>query len=151
MTFAPESGVPHVSDLPNDLIQQFGRPYMERFFVLGPHSRAPGLTARYHHILTSDSHHLHDHPWDFISVIITGSYVETTPTSEQEYGPGSVLIRKAEQLHRLTLPEGQTAWTFVLVGEVRRRWGFSTDDGWVHWSEYLNDHAPSQRAVSRDW
>jgi hypothetical protein len=136
LSVASEAGEPDVDGLPSDLISQFGAPYMERFFLLGDSNRASGMTARYHHILASDRADLHDHPWDFVSVILSGSYVETTPTSEREFGPGSVLVRSAEQLHRLTLPSGPV-WTFVVLSPPRRRWGFETADGWVHWSEYL--------------
>jgi hypothetical protein len=136
LSITTEGGAPDVSDLPSDLIKQAGEPYMRRYFLLGQGGQAPGSKARFHQILTSDLHALHDHPWDFVSVILSGSYVETTPTGEQEFGPGSVLVRTAEQLHRLTLPNGPV-WTFILVGPARRRWGFATDDGWVHWSEYL--------------
>jgi hypothetical protein len=136
LTVTTEGGVPDVSDLPSDLIEQAGEPYMRRYYLLGSSPQVPGSKARFHQILASDLADLHDHPWDFVSVILSGSYVETTPTSEQEFGPGSVLVRTAEQLHRLSLPNGPV-WTFIMVGPARRRWGFATDDGWVHWSEYL--------------
>lgn len=128
-------GQPDTTGLPSDLIEQDGAPYMERFFLIGADAQVPGSKARYHHILRSDQAALHDHPWDFVSVILSGSYVETTPDSEQEFGPGSVLVRKAEQLHRLTLRE--PAWTLIFVGPARRKWGFQTADGWVHWPTYL--------------
>lgn len=137
LSIKPEDGVPHVADLPSDLISQAGQPYMRRYFLLGAHSRAAGETARFHQILRSDLEVMHDHPWDFISVILHGTYTETTPTTEQTFGPGSVLVRKAEQLHRLTLPDGPV-WTFITMSHPRRRWGFQTDDGWMHWSAYLN-------------
>jgi hypothetical protein len=135
-------GIPDVSDLPSDLIEQFGQPYLRRHFLLGSNGRAPGSTSRFHEILRSDSADLHDHPWDFVTVILSGRYIESTPEGEQQFGPGSVLIRKAEQMHRLTLPDGPV-WTYITVGPVRRRWGFSTDDGWVHWSDYLEVTEPS--------
>lgn len=157
LSVRPEDGVPDVSDLPSDLIEQFGEPYMRRHFLLGADSRAPGSTARFHQILRSDVADLHDHPWDFISVILSGTYIETTPSSEQEFGPGSVLVRTAEQLHRLTLPSGPV-WTFITISPARRRWGFQTGDGWVHWSDYLATTGepsvpvkPRSVGVSRQW
>lgn len=140
-----ESGVPQVSDLPSDLIEQDGRPYMRRHYLLGAHNKTGGSTTRFHEILESDGLDLHDHPWDFVSIILSGSYVETTPDGdEHEYGPGSVLVRTAEQAHRLTLPGGPV-WTFVVLGPPRRRWGFHTDRGWVHWREHLNAQNASTR------
>lgn len=130
-------GQPDITGLPTDTIVSHGHDYMTRHYLVGsPH----GMSARYHHILTSDEDpHLHDHPWDFISVILAGSYVELTPDSETEYGPGSVLPRQAEQAHRLTLTK--PVWTFVITSPARRRWGFHTDDGWTPWQTYLGQAA----------
>lgn len=105
---------------------------MERYFVLGS-PRSPS-SVRFHHILRSDGQDCHDHPWDFMSVILDGSYTEHTPTSSTTHGTGSVLFRKAEALHRLTLDE--PVWTVVVTGPTRRPWGFQTERGWVHWSRY---------------
>jgi hypothetical protein len=136
VSFPSEGGVPVVDGLRSDLIEQGGEPYMRRHFLLGGGARARGTTARFHEILRSDTADMHDHPWDFVSVILSGRYVESTPDGEREFGPGSVLVRRAEQLHRLVLPAGPV-WTFVTVGPVRRRWGFATADGWVPWRRYL--------------
>lgn len=127
---------PDVSGLPRDVVEQFGRPYLERYFAVGRGPRSPGGGARFHRILRSDVADMHDHPWDFVSVIIAGRYVETTPHGEQEFRAGSVLVRRAEDRHRLTLPDGPV-WTFITVGPARRRWGFVTADGWVPWRRYL--------------
>ena len=148
LSVKPEDGVPHVTDLPSDLIKQFDQPYMERHYLIGQNR---GSSARFHHILQSDLADPHDHPWDFVSVILNGTYIETTPTSEQEYGPGSVLVRTAEQLHRLTLPNGPV-WTFVTVSSPRRRWGFHTSDGWVHWANYLKvTEQPEPEGNNQGW
>lgn len=133
LSFLRTDGVPDVSGLESDVITRRDIPYMERFFLLG--DRISGSSVRYHHIVDSDEGDLHDHPWDFISIILSGSYVETTPTGEKEFGTGSVLVRPAEQLHRLTLVS-DSVWTFVVLGPPRRRWGFQTSSGWVHWSDY---------------
>lgn len=128
-------GVPDVSGLSGDLIEQMGEPYMRRHFLLGQPNSGGG-TSRFHEILCSDRLELHDHPWDFLSVIMSGRYIERTPDGEQEWGAGSVLARRAEDLHRLTLPDGPV-WTLVVTGATRRRWGFDTPAGWVPWREHL--------------
>lgn len=127
-------GEPDVAGLPSDLIQTDGQDYMRRYFLLGGPT-IPGATARYHQILRSDGAHLHDHPWDFVSVILKGRYIETTPAGDTEYVAGCVLPRPAEALHRLALPDGPV-WTFVITSSARRAWGFATDDGWVPWRTY---------------
>lgn len=136
-------GIPNVDGLTTDHIDQQGRTYMERHYLLGQPVTG-GSTVRYHHILQSDTRDMHDHPWDFISIILDGTYTETTPDAEQSYGPGSVLVRKAEQLHRLTLTDGPV-WTLVILGQPRRPWGYQTSDGWIPWAQH-NEPCPS-----REW
>jgi len=123
----------------NDIMLD-GQLYMRRWRII--HTKWFGL--RLHNIVSSDSDRaLHDHPFDFISLILKGGYVEFTPprrtgwsSSEailcQWYGPGSVIKRKAEDLHRLKLLQEKPAWTLVLRGRMRREWGFVGEDGiWI--------------------
>lgn len=96
------------------------------------------FSARLHHLHSSDPGALHDHPWGFVSFIIKGSYVETTPEGTFLRKRWSVIRHKATDLHRLTIPgspNGQT-WSLVFFGRRTREWGFLTDDGWVPWYQY---------------
>lgn len=107
--------------------------YMERFWVF----RTRFLSARIHRILRSDhDRDLHDHPWDYATVILRGGYWEVTDAGKRWYGPGSVLFRRATHLHRLILPAGAPATTLFLHRRKSREWGFRTDGGWVHWRTY---------------
>lgn len=109
-----------------------GHLYMEHFYP------SPGdLSRRFHHIVSSDGQDLHDHPWDFVSVLLTGGYRETTPDGDTDYLAPCVIFRKAEALHRLTLLDGPM-WTWVVTGPVKRTWGFQTVGGWVDWKTYLS-------------
>lgn len=77
---------------------------------------------------------MHDHPWPFVSVILAGGYYEVTPakgwkdgegpTQRRWYGPGRVLTRPAEWIHRVEIPPGRDAWTLILRGRKERSWGF---------------------------
>lgn len=107
--------------------------YMERFWIF----RTRWVSARIHKILRSDhDRDLHDHPWDYAAVILRGGYWEVTDAGKRWYGPGSVLLRRAEHLHRLILPAGAPATTLFLHRAKSREWGFRTDGGWVHWRSY---------------
>ncbi len=145
--------------------------YMERWwlFRLGRfgegESGAYGfVSARVHHILRSDNdRHFHDHPWWFVTVILRGGYWEQRPVlnalgyvtdvEERWHGPGSILIRRASDLHRLVLPVGSTTWTLFVMGPKVQTWGFHVDGVKVPWREYLGaqgsefveetDHAPA--------
>jgi hypothetical protein len=117
-------GRPVVDGLPRDELRIGGELYMERFYV-------HGLAVRVHHIVMSDpGRALHDHPWDFSSELLVGSYREVTPFGERVYGPGCMVMRQAESLHRLVLLGGPV-WTLVRTGRPRRVWGFQTAEGWV--------------------
>jgi len=107
--------------------------YMERFWIF----RTPWLSARIHRILRSDhDRDLHDHPWDYASVILRGGYWEVTDAGRRWYGPGSVVFRRAQHLHRLVLPAGAPATTLFFHRPKSRDWGFRTTSGWVDWKTY---------------
>lgn len=131
MTIRFDGGCPDVAGLPGDLIRDAdGEPYMERWYV------SEDRSVRFHHILRSDpDRDLHDHPWDFTSFLLSGSYVEVSSSGERRFAAPVVLRREAEFAHRLILDDGPV-WSYVVTGPVRREWGFHAG-GWVPWYEYL--------------
>jgi hypothetical protein len=126
--------------------------YMRRWKFMP--ERWPGF--RVHQILLPDTdRELHDHPFSFVSFVLWGGYWEERPsglgygTVRAWHGPGSLLFRRAEDLHRLDLK--RPAWTFVLRGRYRREWGFLTRDrGWVPWHQFRSvaDPAPGRAESS---
>ena len=125
--------IPNVAGLSCDklLDSDFGE-YMRRYYI----PRKGNVFARYHNILADDPQRdFHDHPWDFVSHLLSGTYIEHTPDGTTVYTAPCVIRRKAEQLHRLELPEGPV-WSYILHTPVRRVWGFQTNDGWVPYSKY---------------
>lgn len=121
--------------------------YMRRWIFL-----CPWGMVRLHHILREDlDRDPHDHPFDFTSVILRGGYseqrfttahVEVSPVRRPlptvRYERGSVIRRRAEDLHILTSVDHGT-WTLVFTSPKRKPWGFSTiDRGWMSWREYVN-------------
>jgi hypothetical protein len=134
-------GAPDVSGLPCDQIDDAeGETYMQRYHLLFTRDRS----IRFHRILASDpvTDALHDHPWDFVTVLLSGGYTEITPDGPTHYDAPCVLVRSAEQPHRLVLDA--PAWTYIVCGAVRRTWGYRTDDGlWVPWRrKALGDFTP---------
>jgi hypothetical protein len=125
-------GAPDVTGLPCDEITDSeAGAYMRRHHL----QFGPDGAVRFHHILQSDpGEDLHDHPWDFVSLMLAGSYTEHTPAGVTVYTAPCVITRKAEQLHRLELD--QPVWTYIVTGKVRRRWGFCTSHGWVPHTRY---------------
>jgi hypothetical protein len=116
-------------------------------------------TVRLHRINRSDDDRaLHDHPWQFWSLILWGSYTEVLPSDHDDaraagVGPKNFLgpfvlrrrrwlslaFRRAEDAHRIIVD--QPVWTFVVTGPRSRRWGFYTQTGWVYWREAVEQWA----------
>lgn len=134
------------------IYREDGQPYLIRYFIF----KCPWFRIRVHHILLSDNDCLHDHPWNFTSIILKGGYWEVTPIKPNQkfdnklvyiskknerwdfYGPGRILPRKAEWKHRLILPIGFDAWSLVFFFKRRREWGFWTKKGFVLHQDYIS-------------
>lgn len=109
-----------------------GEPYLVRWRLIWTR----WFSLYVHHILRSDEdRELHDHPWSFLTFIVSGGYTEITPKGATFQRPGQLLHRPAPWPHRLVLDN--PAWTIVFVGPRKRRWGFHTPTGWIHWKLFL--------------
>lgn len=110
--------------------------YMKRLLI-----KSPWGYLRFHRILRADAgRDLHDHPFDFTSLILWGGYTEVRSlpdgsTVSHTVGIGDVVKRKAEDAHSIVHVLPGTL-TLVLGGKKRKEWGFYTPEGWVHWKEY---------------
>jgi hypothetical protein len=114
-----------------------GNPYLERIVI-----REDPLTKEgrvYLHIIykSDDDRDMHDHPWDFQSTILKGSYINHMACGAVTYGEAQTLYMKAEDAHRLEVIDGPVV-TLVHRGPKKREWGFHTIDGWVNHKDYLN-------------
>lgn len=124
-----------------------GELYMERFALF----ETKYLSMRLHHIVREDrDRHLHDHPWDFASIVLGGNYTEVRPIASLpslwrngqemcrpvERKVGSIAFRRASDRHMITrVSEG--TWTLFITGMYRNKWGFFTPAGKVPYREYL--------------
>lgn len=97
---------------------------------------------------------LHDHPWNFTSLILTGGYQETLLRPGAHGNrivtkwshPFQLVRRTLRDRHRINLIRNP-CWTLVVCGPRRRTWGFWTDDKtFVPHYEYLNAGTDAQMA-----
>ena len=116
-------------------------PYLERYYLFLKDRETFPFNIFLHKFLKSDDEELHDHPWNFTTVILSGGYWEHTPNGKTWYGPGTVLHKKATDLHRLELNAelGTNTWTLFIPGKKYREWGFQTVKGWVEEKKYLEE------------
>ena len=122
-------------------------PYLTRWTLCGSRT-SDSRTVFLHRFLRSDADEMHDHPWPFRSVILAGGYYEVTPAKgwangegpvqRRWYGPGRILTRPAEWIHRIEIPEGHECWTLVFRGTKERGWGFWCPlIGFRPWREHM--------------
>lgn len=147
--------------------------YMARYWVFNPYDRVTNKprfrwcpwSIRVHHIKRADfERHMHDHPWNARTIILSGGYVEErmaagaqrerildecqAPTDQMDPAkieayyrltrlPGATAKLGFGQYHRIThvMPEG--AWTLFISGPWQGVWGFLVDGVKVEWREYL--------------
>ena len=91
----------------------------------------PWGSVRLHHWLKSDDDRaLHDHPWDFWTYILKGSYTDISSPWEgfdtrvsQTVQRWHWYYRPARHRHYVEVPP-TGCWTLVLTGPIVRRWGF---------------------------
>jgi hypothetical protein len=131
-------------------------PLLERFTLI----RAPFGQLRVHHFFRSDEdRELHDHPWAFVTFILSGGYTEQIPVRPvrkilldpnvgHEAGwtvgdtervwrrPGSLLYRPARWAHRVEIAAGKDAWTLIWMFARTRPWGFFLRSGWLVQERY---------------
>lgn len=147
------------------IVKPDGSTYMDRWWVFNPDwywSRKKWLgvrwlkwlpAARIHCTWLSDSdRHLHDHPWNNISIILRGWYWEEMPANpiqdpEMDAFPTGrkttlrlplvPVFRRATDRHRLVIQDGECCLSLFIMFPRQRDWGFWTENGWVYWRDYL--------------
>lgn len=109
------------------------KPYLTRYTLL----KRKTFQICLHIFHRSDADDMHDHPWDFLSIILWRGYVEQTPEGKKRKWPGMFLYRKAEHQHRVELVNGKRAITLMIMGTKRRDWEFFTKLGRIPWMTYF--------------
>jgi len=91
-----------------------------------------------HHIYKADEDkHLHDHPWNYYSIILNGSMEEDSLTTDKNGIYRRLLktfdtsYQKAERFHKIySLPDNKLISLFF-TGPRFREWGYNVDGKWV--------------------
>lgn len=127
-------------------------PYLKRWYVI---PRNPILCIYLHQFLKDDEDRAeHDHPWDSVSLCIKGTYTEIRKGQATPCRFFSLIYRKAENSHRIVLPEKDgkktPAWTLFITGWRKREWGFHCPSGWVHWKDFTKPNHPGQTGKGCD-
>lgn len=129
--------------------------YLVRYFLF----RSNLFSIYIHRFLRSDRDDPHDHPFSFVSYLVSGEYTEVRykyNKHPQQFDmsvccreAGSLAYRKGEEIHMIALEQErnlteklQAPLTVVFRGPYYRPWGFWKDitfaPEWVIWHKYLN-------------
>ncbi len=116
--------------------------YILRLHVL----KTPWFAVCLHWIRKPDAEPwLHDHPVNFLSIILRGSYAEKRQRVT-ELAPRHRVHRwfnfiRASDFDRHTIIFARkNTLTLCLMGPKTREWGFHTPTGWVMWKDYYALH-----------
>jgi hypothetical protein len=97
----------------------------------------PWFSIYIHGIYKEDlDEHLHDHPWNIWTIVLSGGYIEQVKNLDGTYSTirrkrFHTGYRKADQFHKiLTLLRPKT-YTLAIVGRRDHDWGYDTEKGWV--------------------
>lgn len=93
--------------------------------------QTPWFAIYIHNLLQSDQDpDLHDHPWSYKSIILSGAYREISAYSPRfrtlhvnKYYAGDVIEHVAEDIHQITLL-APSVWTLVFTSGREREWGY---------------------------
>lgn len=114
-------------------------PYLIRWVL---RRGADGSGIYLHLFIGDDAADPHDHPKDFVSIGLWGSYDEEVFVPDHKWvHHRAPWFRKfgPTHVHRIVLC-GAFVWTLVKVGPTLKDWGFYTPEGWIEWTKYKPDH-----------
>ena len=98
------------------------------------------FSIRLHHIMRPDANrHLHDHPFNFRSILLQGWYVERRPDGGRTITAGETYRAPATRWHRISQLSEGGVWSLFIMGRRVNDWGFLVDGEKVPWQRYLSE------------
>ena len=118
--------------------------------------KTPWFSIWIHGIYAADDDlHQHNHPWDFCSLILKGTYIEQTTerqnfdNSKGEYrvdfrdytvnnkmSPGTFSKRDGAKYHKIKELKTPAVYTLFIASPVKREWGYNVDGKFIQHEEY---------------
>jgi hypothetical protein len=138
-------------------------PYLERYYILFKDRTWFPFNMFLHKFLRSDPDAQHDHPWNYMTIILKGGYWEWIPTYNIDgiidgerrvwRGAGHMRRCKAGSFHRIEVEPNVDCWTLFIPGKRCRDWGFLDHDGswnnqvWIPNEEYIAKRTNDAKAA----
>jgi hypothetical protein len=82
--------------------------------------------------------HLHDHPWNFINIVLYGSYLEKVKYKKEPNvrNPGNLVKRNGKDFHKIEKLLSPKIYTLMITGPRYRDWGYDVNGTWVDQESY---------------
>ncbi len=145
--------IPHRIIAPDCPEGKRARALMTRFFLF----RSKYLGIYLHCFHRSDMDDFHDHPWAFVTILLSSGYYEHMPSNVTRFISAehkvawrprfSILYRPAEFQHYVELKKSPT-WTLVFRFQRVRDWGYIVNGIWKRWE--LWDKELKSRSICED-
>jgi hypothetical protein len=125
--------------------------YMDRWWLMPRWALAPDengnlfpkawcpFSIRIHHIKRpDDGRDLHDHPFDYRTIILRGWYDECDVFGRSNIrSAGDTVAARAQTFHRIAAMPAGGVWTLFIMGPRINRWGFLVGGRKVYYKHYL--------------
>lgn len=100
--------------------------------------KTPWFVVNIHGIYHKDDDlHLHSHPWNFLSIVLWGSYVEELQGGKMNLRTFlNTAYRKAEAFHKIRLLCTKSVYTLNFMSTKTREWGYDVEGKFVGHQEY---------------
>lgn len=99
----------------------------------------PWFTVNIHGIYHRDEdQHLHNHPWDFFSVVLKGYYTERLEGNRKKIRfPGHMARRKKDAFHKIDSLHSKSVYTLNIMWNADEgNWGYKVKGEFVHHEAY---------------
>ena len=127
--------------------RQCNEPLLTRYYLFLKDRKTFPFNIFLHKFHKGDPGDVHDHPWPYFTLILSGGYYEWVPEFNKEgrmigelrhwRGPGHFRFCSSTSYHRIELKEGVTAWTLFMPGPQKREWGFLVKNNWIKNGDYI--------------
>jgi hypothetical protein len=112
--------------------------YMGRWWLIKMRPWLP-FSVRIHHIaLPDEDRDLHDHPFNYRTIILRGWYVEESIYGKlHQRDAGHTVANTAQTFHRIAQVSPGGVWTLFIMGRRINGWGFLVNSRKVPYRTYL--------------
>lgn len=126
--------------------------YMHRYWLVPERWGLP-FAIRINHIRRPDADpYLHDHPWNWRTVVLHGWYIEEAETGEKIFRRiGDTQARRAHEHHRIDRVGDEGAWTLFITGKRAKSWGFMVGNPArkIDYRDYSSPNGREQHRINR--